>query len=72
MRRTGIISVVILMIGMLALSGCSVKTSGSNEDFSEKADEYIEALNNLCTRERIHGNILVAKRGENIIQQRVW
>ncbi|MCQ1530177.1 serine hydrolase [Lutispora saccharofermentans] len=64
MRRTGIISVVILMIGMLALSGCSVKTSGSNEDFSEKADEYIEALNNLCTRERIHGNILVAKGGK--------
>lgn len=53
----------------LSFSGCGTQTSTNDKYSTEKADKYINALNEICTEQKINGNILVAKDGEILLNK---
>ena len=59
------VSIVILFV----FSGCDIESSRIDRSFTEKADEYIQVLNETCTGQKINGNILVAKDGEILLNK---
>lgn len=64
------IGFLILFLTSYFLSGCSYEKVNSNDiNIAEKADEYIKVFNEVCTKNRYMGNVLIEKEGRIVFQK---
>lgn len=59
---------LLVMLSMGILTGCAKEVSNLDADtgLSQKLDEYVKAFNEVSSKQKINGNILIAKDGKII------
>ncbi|QVK21767.1 serine hydrolase [Mycoplasmatota bacterium] len=68
-KRTRIAFIFIIIITASILTGCRMNVSNKDKEFYLKANEYITAINEVTTGQKIHGNVLVVKDGEILFSE---
>lgn len=60
---------VIIMLISAMLSDCAKSSSDINMDVGDRIDEYVNAFNEVSTRQKINGNIIIVSKGEIIVNR---